>query len=234
MPSPSGADLATLPNDVGVADAWAWWVGKQSSAPRVVVNATPETSPVVAGPVWWRSRRVGWGILAASVFASAWVLSAQVRPLATGATPADSWTLVADTSLAHVNGVLLNLGRVSAPIDVSLTPADVAALVFGSSLRRRPPAVTELEARVDTLVSIRGRVAEASGVSSRFELRGNVRVARPGLGQFDIVEFYLVDGSMGRRAAELPSIRFSLPRFVRELRIVDGGVMLSTRRGQSR
>jgi hypothetical protein len=233
MPSPSSADLATLPNDVGVADAWAWWVGKQTSSPRVVVNATPETSAVVADPVWWRSRRVGWGILAASVFASAWVLSAQVRPLATGAARTDSWTLVADTSLAHVNGVLLNLGQVSAPIDVSLTPADVAALVFGSSLRRRPPAVTDLEARVDTLMSIRGRVAEASGVS-RFELRGNVRVARPGLGQFDIVEFYLLDGSMGRRAVELPSIRFSLPRFVRELRIVDDGVMLSTRRGQSR
>jgi hypothetical protein len=145
------------------------------------------------------------------------------------AAPVESWTPVADTGLAHVNGVLLRLGRVLGPINVSLTTADVAALVFSSSLRRRPPGVANLEARVDSLISIRGTLVEASGASTRFELRGGVRVARPGLGEFDIAEFYLVDGSIGRRSGELPPIRFSLPRFVRDLRLVDGAIILSTR-----
>ena len=136
---------------------------------------------------------------------------------------------MADTSLAHVNGVLLSLRQASAPINVSLTSADVAALVFSSSLRRNPPAVASLEARVDSLISIRGSLADASGTPTLFEVRGSVRVARPGLGKFDIAEFYLIDGSIGRRAAELPPIRFTLPRFVRALKVVEGTVMLSTR-----
>jgi hypothetical protein len=234
MPAPSSADLESLPNNVGLAGAWQWWSAKHAPAPRVVVSDTRE--PTAPTPVWWRSRRVGWGILTTSVLASAWVLRAQVRPLLPRATPVESWTPVADTSLAHINGLLLNLGKVYAPINLSLTPADVAALVFSSSLRRRPAAVSNLEARVDTLISIRGMLADASGSPTQFEVRGAVRIARPGLGQFDITDFYLIDGSVGRRAAALPSIRFALPRFVRDLRVVDGAVILSSdlSRGQSR
>jgi hypothetical protein len=230
MPAPSSADLESLPNTVGLAGAWQWWSGKHAPTPRVVVTDVREVRAPAS--VWWRSRRVGWGILAASVLASAWGLRAQVRPFLGRAAAVEPWTPVADSSLAHINGVLLDLGRVFAPVSLSLTPADVAALVFSSSLRRRPAAVSNLEARVDSLISIRGTLADASGNPTQFEVRGAVRVARPGLGQFDVAEFYLIDGPIGRRAVEVPPIRFILPRFVRDLKVMDGVVILS--RGQSR
>ena len=235
MPVPSSQDLANLGADVGLTDAWAWWTSQQRSAPRVLVSDPPST-PTAA---WWRSRGVVWGILAASLLASAWVLRAQVRP----STPATvgTWLPVADTSLAHVNSLILRLGQTSASITVPLSAADVAALVLNSSLRRQPPSMTDLEARIDSLLSIRGTLADGRSAPLRFELRGRVHVVAAGKGRLDVVGFEVIgppNGHASTRGAgastpqqitNIPPIRFTLPNFVRDIVLSNGRATLLTR-----
>jgi hypothetical protein len=233
LPAPTAHDLATMGDDVNLRDAWSRWASAHNAVPRVVVSGSHAAAPIV----WWRSRRVAWGILAASVLASAVVVGAQVWPL--DARAADQgWMPVADSTLANANAVLLRLGQTSPGVSVSvpLSPADVAALVFRSALRRRPALFTNVEARADSLLWVRGTLVGRDGDPLRFELRGRLRVARTGTGALAIVALDVADSANAPSLSPvvidgqptLPPIRFALPRFVLDLRLADGNATIVT------
>jgi hypothetical protein len=135
-------------------------------------------------------------------------------------------------TLARVNGMLLSLGQTSASMSVPLAASDLASLVFRSSLRRRPPALADADARLDSLLWIRGTVAGPSGAPVRIEIGGDVRVTRPGAAELVVLSMRMTDVASGTAPAQspsLPRIRFSIPRFVSEIRIAGGQAMVTTR-----
>jgi hypothetical protein len=240
MPVPSARDLAAIGDDIGLRDAWASWSARQSGGARIVVSETPNV-PTAA---WWRTRRVVWGSLTATVLASAWVVRAHAWPIGASDArpPSEQWTMVGDTSIAHVNTVLLRLGQTSATLSVPLSPADVASLVLRRALWRNPALLTDVEARIDSLLWIRGILLGNPDAPRRFELVGRVRVPRAGMGQMDIVALSaddsidlrpsparVIDTNPNRRS-DLPPIRFALPNFVRDIQLAEGSAMLLTRR----
>jgi hypothetical protein len=234
MPAPSAGELSRLGNQVGLADAWAWWSSQQSGPVRIAVS-----QPVIAlQPAWWRSRWVALTILAVSALASTLVVFAQLRPSTNvNVAPADVsvpapplWSPVSETTLARVNGLLVQLGQSSAPMAVQLSPSDLASLVFRSSLRRRPPGVTDADARIDSLLWIRGTVGRPSGAPVRIEIGGDVRVTRPGAAVLVIKSMRATDVATGRDVppSNMSTIRFSLPSFASDIRIAGGQAVLTT------
>jgi len=229
LPVPSDHDLAALADDISLGVAWEWWSGRHAVAPRVVTRAAP------APPAWWRSRRLAWAVVVISALASAWVVRAQVMSRAAVAEESGSiepmWSMVSVNDLANANSVLIRLGQTSAPVSVPLSAAEVASLAFRSALRQQPPSVANLEARIDSLIAIRGTVIRER-TTTQFELRGRVRVAAPRVAQIDVVEMRVTDLATGRRlpatqsGSGFPPIRFRVPSSVKTITLVDGKALL--------
>jgi hypothetical protein len=232
MPAPSANDFAALGDDVSFGAAWDWWSARQGGAPRVVTRATP------AANSWWRSRRLAWTVVVVAALASAWAVGAQVWSRATISEEPGIveplWSTVSANDVANANTVLLRLGQTSAGLSVSLSAAEVASLAFRSALRRQPPSVANLEARIDSMLSIRGMmIGDGAG---QFELRGRLRIVRPRLAQIDVVEMRVTDPTTGRGLQPVPNaangyppVQFAVPSYVEATQLVDGHAVLVRR-----
>src|SRR5262249_41622882 len=100
---------------------------------------------------------------------------------------AQPWLTVTDSVSDGVNNTIYSVSEENRR--TVLTAADVAALIFRSP-RRHTVFVDSVEARADSLVSIRGRLAG----NATIELRGELQFVRRGVAEL-VVDSLTVDGT---------------------------------------
>lgn len=189
------------------------------------------------GRRWWRRPAI---IYAASalVLGAAGVAALVRPPLARREVHVDVppvWMPVGDSTIVALRGKLLAAGDARAPLLVSLSASDLAAMTFGYGERRRWAVRSGLTARADSMLWLRGM----TGDGHTFTIGALVRVARPGLGELqvrraavDSDSAAVIDPARTRLAAAIPyvdrlgRVRFPVPRFVREIELRPSGPVL--------
>jgi hypothetical protein len=146
------------------------------------------------------------------------------------------WLPVTDSVVNALNAKLSRSMIINdAPGRLALSAADMATLIFRSPGGRQAP-VDSIEARIDSLLWIRGRLRGAS----RFELGGELRMLRRGLAELHVAHLTIdgveadsarvagLDVGVRSPADASDGIRFEMPAFVTRLTFVygaaDGGV----------
>ena len=147
-----------------------------------------------------------------------------------------AWLPVTDSVVTALNVKLSNVAANETGTRLTLSAADMATLIFRSPRRRQAP-VDSIEARIDSVLWIRGRLRGGS----RFELGGDVRMSRRGVAEFRVDHLNIggVDADSARtarlvvgvrsRSADADRMRFEVPLFVAEVAIMDGAAKLMTR-----
>lgn len=237
LPLPGDQDIAGFDDTVGLEDSWRKWSETHTPARGA--------SGVVAPQIPRRTQRAGLRPILAGValvtafsagffgfkFFERW----RDGQVAAAAAAKAGWVLVNDSTIAALRGKLLRLAGTEVVLRVSLSTADVGALILGGLEPRPRRPLDSLEVRIDTLVWVRGRIRGAS----RFELGGRVRALRAGHGALDVTRMS-VDGSetlpssasrvtTGGYAGPANGVQFALPSFVADLRLGDRVVELITR-----
>jgi hypothetical protein len=146
------------------------------------------------------------------------------------------WVPVTDSVVTALNVKLSSVAANETGAKLTLSAADMATLVFRSPRRRQVP-VDSIEARIDSVLWIRGRLRGGA----RFELGGDVRLSRRGVAEFR-VDHLSIDGvnadsartarlvvGVRSRSADVDRMRFEVPLFVTEVAIMDGAAELMTR-----
>jgi hypothetical protein len=162
---------------------------------------------------------VAAGLLGA-VVGELWFSPVDVR--STAAIAEQNWLPVTDSVTTMLDAKLADGAR--------LSPAELAALIFRSP-RRRAARIEGLEARIDSLLWVRGRLREGS----RFEFGGEVRVVRRGLAELRVTHL-VVDGvetdstAVSRlvagprvRSPSTDRLRFEVPGGVASFLMREGG-----------
>ena len=240
LPAPSEEDFASIGDGVSLSEALARW--EKLHAPTVAI--APIAPTVLRPPRRWyqkpfayKTASVAAAGLLGVVVGNVW--RSRVAAQASDVVAEQRWFPVTDSVVAALNEKLLDVreGRVGA--QPTLTAADVAALIARSPRRRRVP-IDSIEARIDSLLWIRGRVRGGSS----FELGGNVRVLRRGLAELHVTHF-AVDGLsadsavvarlvVGTRTGSVDRdrLRFELPSFVSALVMANGEALVRLRERQ--
>jgi hypothetical protein len=230
LPVPGERDVAQLGDELGLGELWREWETMHTPAAS---SSAIRLRPVAR----WRSPQVEKPVLLALVailgfvVGDRWLLPAQAEPVV--ASVRVPWAPVTDSVAASLNGKLLSLGQTELAVPVVLSPAEAALLVF-----RRQLGVDSVEARIDTTLRVRGRLRDGK----RFELAGDLRVARPGIGELRVGRLRLgtADAStaslsrsiVGHRAIgnDSASISFPIPSFIARLGVADSTALVSRRR----
>jgi len=236
LPIPTHTEIGAIGDDVPLSEAWAQWQTGHTPAMGIVETAG---APPKRPPSKWRSRTMRISAIAAAgllgfVVGDRWLPRAGAQ---SGSLAAEQiWLPVTDSVVAVLNDKLMRAAASGDGVTVSLSAADLATLIFRSPRRRQTP-VDSIEARIDSLLWIRGRLRGGS----RFELSGEVEMARRGLAEFRVQ--HLTIGSVNAdsahvarlvagvrsRSSETDRMRFELPTFVAELVITNGAAQLMTR-----
>lgn len=232
LPVPTPADLEQIGDQVALGDAVKQWqAAHQPAQPKPRGGFELPARP----PARWRSPMA---IKIAAVFVAAVmgvVAGRQFLPRA-GAQSSDGlleqpWLPVTDSVAQGANNTVRRVNDDNRRME--LTAADVAALIFRSP-RRRTVFVDSLVARADSMLAIRGRIANAP-----FELRGDLRLVRRGLAEL-VVQSLHVDGTnidpmmisrlvaRGRaRTEDSDRLRFDVPLSVTRIAIIDGAIAMT-------
>ena len=237
LPLPGERDIAGFDDSVGLEDSWRRWEERHTparSAAGVVARQVPRRTqragvrPIFAGVVLFAAFAAGF---LGFKFFERW----RDRRLAANVAASAGWVLVNDSTIAGLRGKLLRLAGTEVSLRVGLSTAEIGALILGGLEPRARRSLDSLEARIDTLVWVRGRVRGAA----RFELGGSVRVLRTGHGQLEVTRVS-VDGletlpssasrvTTGGYAGRANGLQFALPAFVSDLRLGSRVVELVTR-----
>lgn len=232
LPVPSHADLGKIDDGLALADAIAAWQAAHQAPkpkPRGGFELPPRPRARWQSPLFVRSAAVlvaaVVGIIAGREFfprAGAQSRGGVARP----------WLQVTDSVSDRVNNRIYSVTDDSR--GTMLTAADVAALIFRSP-RRHTVFVDSVEARADSLISIRGRLA----ANARFELHGDLAFVRRGTAEL-IVRSLVVDGTeveptlitrliaRGRaRSEDSDRVRFDVPSSVTNIAIIDGTISMT-------
>jgi len=180
LPVPGEQDVAQFGDELRLRDIMGKWE---------VLNTPPSAAPVIKPPPSillrprWRSPALQRVVLVVLVGVLGFVLGDQVLPPAQAAVASSlPWYAVNDSVAAVLNGKFVALNQSELALPVSLTPAEVASLVF-----RRHAHVDSVEARADSVLRVRGLLDD----TTRFELEGRVRVQRRGTGELRITRLWL-------------------------------------------
>lgn len=235
LPIPTEADIGAIGDDVQLSDAWA-----QLQAARTTPNGPVEAAPPpVTRVAKWRPRIIKTSAVAAAALLG-FVVGDRWLPGA-GAQSGDivaekAWLPVTDSVVTALNVKLSSVGANETGTRLTLSAADMATLIFRSPRRRQAP-VDSIEARIDSVLWIRGRLRGGS----RFELGGDVRMSRRGVAEFRVDHLNIggVDADSAKtarlvvgvrsRSADADRMRFEVPLFVTEVAIMDGAAELMTR-----
>jgi hypothetical protein len=230
LPTPGDAELTTIDDAVGLRAAWERYEKTHTPPTGTAEVAGSPTRPRV---IRWRSRRV----VRDAAVAAAGLLGVvagglwRQRIAAQGSAPVaeQQWLAVDDSVVRSMNARLVARSRTDESSTFTLSAADLATMIFRSPRRRFVP-VDSLEARLDGLLWIRGRLRGAS----RFELGGDVRVVRRGLAELRVTHWSvngvatdstlvtrLVAGSRAR-SSDVDRLRFDVPAFVSSI-VISGG-----------
>jgi len=236
LPIPTDAELTSLGNDVPLRDAWTQWQADHTPPKGVVETAPPA---VRRAATKWRPRLAKVTALAAAavlgfVVGDRWLPGAGAQ---SGDIIAERlWVPVTDSVVAALNVKLSYAAANESDTKLPLSAADLATLIFRSPRRRQTP-VDSIEARIDSVLWIRGRLRGGS----RFELGGDVRMSRRGLAEFRVEHITIggVNADSARtarlvvgvrsRSADTERMRFEVPLFVADVAITDGAAELLTR-----
>ena len=228
LPVPSADDLALIGDGEALTAAWARW-----EATHTPTSAQPRIAAPAAVPT--RSRRRTSALKIGAVAAAGllgFVVGERFLPpagaQASDQTVAQRWSKVDDNAAASLNAKLLAVASSEVPLRLRLSPEEMATLILRSP-RRRSASVDLVEARVDSLLWLRGRLRG----ESRFEIGGEVVVARRGVAELR-VKYLTVDGvetdpttitrlvDSRPRTSDVNRLRFTIPRLVSALEIAGG------------
>ena len=236
LPIPTDTEIGAIGDDIRLTEAWAQWQTGHTPATGVVESASAATKRL---PSKWRSRTIRISAIAAAgllgfVVGDRWLPGAAAQ---SGDLAAEQvWLPVTDSVAAAVDDKLSRGAMSGGGVSVSFSAADLATMIFRSPRRRQTP-VDSIEARIDSLLWIRGRLRGGT----RFELAGEVYIARRGLAEFRVQHLTIgsVNADSGHvarlvagvrsRAADTDRMRFEVPTFVAEMAIMDGAAQLMTR-----
>ncbi len=235
LPIPGEQDFASFGNDVTLDEAWNRWKKTHD-----LTAPLPRGFELPARPrSRWRTPLAykATGVIVAGVLG--FVIGKRVLVPAADAQSsagvvAQPWLTVTDSIASAVNQTLYHARDARGPL--TLSAADVAALIFRSP-RRHTVYVDSVTARADSMLSIRGHLADAAV----FELRGALRLVRRGTAELQVTSL-LVDSvdvsptmitrlvARGRaRSENSDRLRFDVPLDVAAI-TVGGGVVELTRR----
>jgi hypothetical protein len=239
LPTPSAQELNAIDGKLGLRAAFEQWEKLHTPPIGVATIAPVQSAAVQARRMRWRSPRI---IKSAAVAAAglAGLLAGDLWRQRVGAqesiaTVEQRWLPVNDSVAASVNRTILAAMR-DRGAGVSLSAADLATMIFRSPRRRSVP-VDSLEARMDSLLWIRGRLRRGS----RFELGGNVVMLRRGLAELRVkhlnVDGVATDSTMvsrlvagpRSRSVDVDRLRFEVPSFVSSIFIAGGAAEVSIR-----
>ena len=230
LPVPTQADLDKIGDQVLLSDAVAKWQAAhqpEKAKPRGGFELPPRP------PSRWRSPMIQ--IAAVAVAALMGVLAGRQFLPRVGAQSSDGiverpWLAVTDSVIDGMNNIVRRVTDDNRRTE--LTAADVAALIFRSS-RRRTVLVDSIAARADSMLAIRGRIANAT-----FELRADVHLIRRGIAEL-VVRSLSVEGialeptkasrllARGRaRTEDSDRVRFDVPPDVRSIRVFGGAIVV--------
>jgi hypothetical protein len=144
------------------------------------------------------------------------------------------WLAVTDSVTRGVNNTIYRVTDENRR--TLLTAADVAALIFRSP-RRRTVFVDSITARADSMLSIRGRLAQ----NATFEVRGDLHMIRRGMAELVVRSLKVGDVDLdpmktsrlfarGRaRTEDSDRLRFEVPLNMTRIAVVVGGSIAVTR-----
>jgi hypothetical protein len=233
LPVPTPADLEKIGDQVSLSDAMEQWAAAHQPPKRVPrggfeLPARPRAR--------WRSPVL---IKSAAVIVAGLmgvIAGRQFLPRAE-AQSSDGiverpWLAVTDSVASGVNNTIYRVADDTRR--TMLSAADVAALIFRSP-RRHTVFVDSIEARADSLLSIRGHLA----ANATFELRGDLHLVRRGTAEL-VVRSLIVDGTeleptkitrlvaRGRaRTEDSDRLRFDVPLNVANIGVFDGAVAMT-------
>ena len=234
LPAPTAAEMDALGDAVRLGEAWAQWQTGHTPANGAVEGPAPAAKRAAAK---WRPRLIKMSALAAAavlgfVVGDRWLPGAAAQ----SGDIAAAWLPVTDSVVAALNVKLSSVAASDVSARVTLTAADMAALVFRSPRRRQAP-VDSVEARIDSVLWIRGRLRGGS----RFELGGEIRMSRRGVAEL-LVEHLTIGGvdadsartarlvvGVRARSTETERMRFDVPAVVAEVAIMGGAAELIAR-----
>lgn len=183
------------------------------------------------------------GCLALLVLAAAFAFLTRDRWMSrvTGRTPAPvTWETVAEPRAQKAGDALASLARRNGPAFVTVTAAELAALMVQSSGHRLPAALDSVQAAVDSesvrvralvkLDDIRGLdalgpLAGLLNERERIEFTGTMSVLRPGLGEFRVASVKIGDLALPRAA--IPRLLARLDKSVRPEGIAPDGIAIT-------
>jgi hypothetical protein len=232
LPAPTAEEIGAIDDNVSLSEAWARWQTGHTLLSGIIETAGPPAKHSVGR---WRSPRV---IKSAAIAASAvlgFVVGERWLPGAGAQSSAAAvdrvWLPVTDSVVHAVDAKLSKMMINDASGRITLSAADMATMIFRSPRRRQAP-VDSIEARIDSLLWIRGRLRGAS----RFEIGGDLRMLRRGVAELRVAHLTIdgVDADSARvarlvigvrsRTAASDRIRFEVPGAVTELAVDDGSV----------
>jgi hypothetical protein len=230
LPVPTQADLERIGDQVVLSDAVAQWEAAHQPAkpkPRGGFELPPRPASR------WHSPMLR--IAAVIIAALTGVLAGRQFLPRVGAQSSDGlverpWLAVTDSV---IDGMTNTVRRVTDDTRrTELTAADVAALIFRSP-RRRTVFVDSIAARADSMLAIRGHIANAT-----FELHADVHLIRRGIAEL-VVRSLTVEGTAleptkvsrllarGRaRSEDSDRVRFDVPLDVRSIRVFGGAIVV--------
>ena len=231
LPVPTQADLEKIGDQVLLSDAVAQWQAAyqpEKPKPRGGFELPPRPASR------WRSPMIR--IAAVVVAALTGVLAGRQLLPRVGAQSSDGiverpWLAVTDSVVDGMNNTVRRVTDDNRRME--LTAADAAALIFRSP-RRRTVFVDSIAARADSMLAIRGRIA-----NSTFELLADVHLIRRGIAEL-VVRSLTVEGialeptkvsrllARGRaRSEDSDRVRFDVPLNVRSIRVFGGAIVLT-------
>jgi hypothetical protein len=175
-------------------------------------------------------------------------------------TPPQGWEGLSDSGAMHTRVALARLGQKTGPVYQTLSGADAASYVFRQIAQQMPPSTDSIQAMVKgDRVAMRakvkvselggpsalGSVARMLGEREWVQLSGNLRVAQPGLAEFQVQDVKIGElpslprGTIpavikrlehGARPAspalDADALPLPIPRYVGEIRVANGKITL--------
>jgi hypothetical protein len=230
LPVPTVEEISAFDDTLTLSEAWARW-HRGHTPPRGVIKTAPAAvrRPAAkrAFSLVMKGAAVAASALLGFVVGERWLPRANAQPNTAGVQQV--WLPVTDSVVDALDAKLSRSMTNDPPGRLALSAADMATLIFRSP-SGRPAPVDSIEARIDSLLWIRGRLRGAS----RFELGGDLRMLRRGLGELHVAHL-TIDGveADSARVARLvvgvrspagasDGIRFEMPAFVTRLTFVYG------------
>jgi hypothetical protein len=217
LPEPGLGTMATLDDQAGLTAVLNLWRARFGQSVPIVVTV-PEVVPATRA----RAARRWWTMAASLSLAATAALPARAgREL--GAVPVAresqgevvTWSAVADSLARDVFSQLAVLDSARVDTAVSLNAAMAAALILGTP-KGRYLGLTRVEARIDSVVHLRGTLVDGRRVS----VRGWVRLGDAGIGRLRVTSalprLVAADSAVSR------DLTFLVPRRVTALWIAGG------------